>query len=65
VSSQSWVGEMSAFFKSINPNQMLTVGDEGFATFINNQDDTELQNSNPGTWADFTGLAFVFGNVAL
>jgi endo-1,4-beta-mannosidase len=56
VATQSWVGEMSAFFKSMNSKQMVTVGDEGFATFINNQDDSDLVNSNPGSWADFTGV---------
>lgn len=39
---------MAAFVKTIAPNQLLGLGDEGFATFINNADSSTLVDSNPG-----------------
>lgn len=39
---------MAAFVKTIAPKQMIGVGDEGFATFINNADSQTLVDSNPG-----------------
>ena len=39
---------MAAFVKSIAPMQLLGVGDEGFATSLNNQDSASLVASNPG-----------------
>ena len=45
---QAWVTEMAAFVKSIAPNQLLGVGDEAFATFLNDADSTSLVGTNPG-----------------
>jgi hypothetical protein len=45
---QTWIAEMAAFVKSIAPMQLLGVGDEGFATSLNNQDSAALVASNPG-----------------
>ena len=39
---------MAAFAKKIAPKQLLGVGDEGFATNLNNQDSSALVASNPG-----------------
>lgn len=46
--AQAWVKEMAAFVKSIAPKQMVGIGDEGFATFINDADSQSLVDSNPG-----------------
>ena len=46
---QTWIAEMAAFVKSIAPMQLLGVGDEGFATNLNNQDSDALVASNPGS----------------
>lgn len=34
--------------KSIAPNQLIGLGDEGFATFLNDADSSSLVDSNPG-----------------
>ncbi len=34
--------------KSIAPRQLVGVGDEGFASFLNNADNAGLVSSNPG-----------------
>jgi len=39
---------MAAFVKSIAPMQLLGLGDEGFATSLNNQDPSTLVAANPG-----------------
>ena len=39
---------MAAFVKSIAPLQILGVGDEGFATSLNDQDSSTLVAANPG-----------------
>lgn len=48
---QAWVKEMAGFVKSIAPNQLIGLGDEGFATFLNDADSSTLVDSNPGTAA--------------
>jgi hypothetical protein len=48
ASIQAWVKEMAGFVKSIAPNQLIGLGDEGFATFLNDADSSSLVNSNPG-----------------
>lgn len=37
LSLQSWVTEMAAYVKSLDPNHLLTVGEEGFYTSTANQ----------------------------
>ena len=39
---------MTGFVKSIAPKQMVGVGDEGFATFINGADPESIIKTNPG-----------------
>lgn len=45
---QAWVKEMAGFVKSIAPKQLVGVGDEGFASFINDADNSDLVSTNPG-----------------
>jgi hypothetical protein len=59
---QAWVKEMAAFVKSIAPKQMVGVGDEGFATFINDADSQTLVDSNPGSWSAITGDSYSLQN---
>ena len=37
VVKQGWVTEMAAYVKSLDPNHLLTVGEEGFYTSTTNQ----------------------------
>ena len=46
--AQTWIAEMAAFVKSIAPMQLLGLGDEGFATSLNDQDPSTLVAANPG-----------------
>jgi len=51
---QRWIEEMSAFLKGVDPNHMVTIGQEGF---YGPGDAAELVN--PGTgWATITGQNF-------
>lgn len=52
---QAWVAEMAAFVKKLAPKQLLGVGDEGFATFLDNADSSDLVKTNPGSWSAITG----------
>lgn len=45
---QAWVAEMAAFVKTVAPKQLLGVGDEGFATFLDDADSSDLLKTNPG-----------------
>lgn len=54
--AQAWVKEMAGFVKSIAPNQLLGLGDEGFATFLNNADSATLVDSNPGAASVRAGI---------
>mmetsp|Transcript_8368 Transcript_8368/g.25080 ORF Transcript_8368/g.25080 Transcript_8368/m.25080 type:complete len:630 (-) Transcript_8368:2224-4113(-) len=52
---QAWVKEMAGFVKSIAPKQLVGVGDEGFASFLNDADNADLVGTNPGSWSAITG----------
>jgi mannan endo-1,4-beta-mannosidase len=52
---QSWVEDMAAFVKSLDPVHLLTIGSEGFFG-----PSTPLyQYANPGPWASLLGVDFV------
>lgn len=53
-SVQAWIEEMSAHLKSLDPNHMVTIGEEGFYG-----PGSVSESVNPGTgWATITGQNF-------
>jgi mannan endo-1,4-beta-mannosidase len=55
---QSWISSMAEFVKSIDPNHLLTVGEEGF---FSNEDSHKVSYANPsgtGSWAGDQGQNF-------
>jgi endo-1,4-beta-mannosidase len=52
---QSWLEEMAAFVRSVDPNHMITVGSEGFY----GPTTPDLLAANPGPWGIEMGQDFV------
>lgn len=52
---ESWITEMAAYVKSLDPKHLLTVGLEGFYGFKT----TEKSTVNPGKWAASLGSDFI------
>lgn len=56
---QDWIEEMSAYVKSVDPNHMLTVGEEGFYPASN----PKAKTINPGlSFSTTSGQDFVRNN---
>lgn len=53
VSVQSWIEDMAAFVKSLDPNHLVTVGAEGFWG-----PGASRESQNPGAWGSQTGQNF-------
>ncbi|CAK0785155.1 hypothetical protein CVIRNUC_008361 [Coccomyxa viridis] len=57
---QTWIEDMAAYVKSLDPIHLLSTGQEGFAG-----NSTPLyMYSNPGAWASLLGVDFVRNNKA-
>ena len=54
---QSWIDEMAAFVRSVDPNHMITVGEDGF--YSKEFSDPAHLRMNPGAWADDQGQDFI------
>ena len=54
---QAWVGEMSAYLKSIDSNHLVTVGEEGFWGYNDANIGYNPENS-VSPWAALTGNNF-------
>eukprot|EP01024_Parvocaulis_polyphysoides_P028784 TRINITY_DN25998_c0_g2_i1.p1 TRINITY_DN25998_c0_g2~~TRINITY_DN25998_c0_g2_i1.p1 ORF type:complete len:566 (-),score=68.07 TRINITY_DN25998_c0_g2_i1:747-2444(-) len=58
---QSWLDEMAAFLKSIDPNHMITVGEEGFYGWYSGKEhvNPDAWNGKSHTWSMKSGQNFV------
>eukprot|EP01025_Chloroclados_australasicus_P060297 TRINITY_DN7725_c0_g1_i4.p1 TRINITY_DN7725_c0_g1~~TRINITY_DN7725_c0_g1_i4.p1 ORF type:complete len:577 (+),score=44.64 TRINITY_DN7725_c0_g1_i4:148-1878(+) len=58
---QSWIEEMSMFLKSIDPNHMVTIGEEGFYGWYSGKEhvNPDARVGKSHTWAMKSGQSFV------
>eukprot|EP01024_Parvocaulis_polyphysoides_P047235 TRINITY_DN447_c0_g1_i1.p1 TRINITY_DN447_c0_g1~~TRINITY_DN447_c0_g1_i1.p1 ORF type:complete len:420 (-),score=78.55 TRINITY_DN447_c0_g1_i1:1613-2872(-) len=58
---QGWIDEMSGFLKSVDPNHMITVGEEGFYGWDSGREwvNPDAWNGDYGSWAMKSGQNFV------
>eukprot|EP01025_Chloroclados_australasicus_P029293 TRINITY_DN29229_c0_g1_i1.p1 TRINITY_DN29229_c0_g1~~TRINITY_DN29229_c0_g1_i1.p1 ORF type:complete len:591 (-),score=64.04 TRINITY_DN29229_c0_g1_i1:1726-3498(-) len=58
---QAWIDEMSDFLKSVDPNHMVTIGQEGFYGWDSGKEyiNPDAWNGESGAWAMKSGQDFV------